>query len=1612
MTKTRGKKSKYTPTHSSIHSNPSNGHLHQVGDLPDSHLSSHVYFKDGSKTVPMKQSLSKSSLPLPSPHSQNAHPNDHSSCHNPEVSISSFFSDDDEEEFQYVSGIVGKSVEFEYNQPKPSLPTQNNQTPSSSSPQKQIPVADSIQPQQQLNDSKSTGSFNEDERRRTYPTLPSSSTHPSILNNSSAPPNQHPPPPSHLSEKISFQEFLQSKEVAKIHDTAKKFAQLRLQQLQNEHSTLTDEQRAQVHYFLENQHLLPVHSSNPTSSDPQQMASEQYAANVNAISSLATMAAAAALHNFEKKNGAVEFLSDSDAVAIANSIKLPLPPDELSNIANYPSLSNLSNMTVKEVNEWASRDIHDFTNGQPTTMNPPNGSTSQHHQNPHFKVPSAPSSLNTTVTSTTATPLPPHSLPASSSATADTLELTPEQKQFRQQVIQYDRQIQQMQQMEQHHHKQQLYPPASSSLHPQSHSQSGSPHRSSVHLSKQQQMINNGQSPSFSYDKFKSDKIWDTSNAGEKERIRQFWQGLSYEERRELVKIPKSTVMQKMKEQKRTNCNCLMCGKKRLAIEELESLYEAYSKSELEKLDKDNSLSKLQSDDSGNDKNDNNLNENKNTNDSELTGPEIALDENSSDKDLFNFGNTLTIQGGVLTVADDLLRNNGKKFIDMMDLLQQRRQRREEAEVQAMADYDADQIDDDEEDEFTEDDGKYEDDYEDYEGEESEEEYDEASETEEARWDASKRLLHKFAISIFEQRLMTAYREKVAQERQEKLLEELEEEKRLSQEREAKKIRDKEKKKERKRQQKLAKEEERMKKQAEIEREMEEAKERQRQKAEEARRKKLEQKKKKEAERQRQEEERLRKLEEERKKEQKRKEEEELKKRKEEEKQRKEEERLRKEKEIRMLQEQKEREKAEQLEREEQAKKQQLLLEAEETKRAEAELKKQADAERLENEKILKSQELEKQNEAERLAKEKEIEAIKVKHQHQQRILASLRQHVKELGTLKPVTVATSSPPLATANMSPSTHGFNASNSFPNDVSSAAFNPSLVSPMNLQFNQRHFTQPISDPSFYHTNGMNMMPQKPSDMPQFSSSTNAQSPSLLPSSSSSFNTRPPTGNSWNGSPMVPSNQNISFYQPASSISPVSNTDLLSNSTLNVQQQNILNRSSRSTSPPESNNSTNFTNKRTSAPNSNLKRMSMSSIDSITSYSPMNGFNGVNNGQLPHNNSTIGASSQVIPSKSFSGNDTLFSSNSFATADSLAPTHFRPFTAQPQSQQNQQQHYNNRPGSIFNLSGVNGTSYNSENGSAVSDGWNVSSVNQPISLTPRRGSLWTTGSGSTWGSSGSAELLSSSVPNSENTNQFPFAPSLTSISNTNNTSHSNGSLTGGSAGSSVFTGRSLLDKRLSTPAVSRDVIRASAIKAYHEYSSNFLFDGKVSCQLLYVNTLNKINASSTNANNAVSNSNVARFNQQEFFDACESPDDQGIVYFELIRNRMGLVTHLRYNISAVNNSLSSLPSSSPSSFSPNTIVDGSTILNHQSQQNAMTERGSMGGLGPIGSNVGVAHATNSLTSPSPIGNLLSPSQPLSQGHLHPQQPVGSHFSQSYVMPQGAVSDFSDRSFSSTS
>jgi hypothetical protein len=239
----------------------------------------------------------------------------------------------------------------------------------------------------------------------------------------------------------------------------------------------------------------------------------------------------------------------------------------------------------------------------------------------------------------------------------------------------------------------------------------------------------------------RDEKIWNTSSAEERERIKQFWLGLGEDERKSLVKVEKDAVLKKMKEQQKHTCSCTVCGRKRTAIEEeLEGLYDAYYE-ELESfanqphnhpngppmlgtprrlgqmtgLHPPRSLPSNYSNHHHHPSRarivehiDNDENEEDEDVDDDEYSEEDDLDEDDEGEpedipednalDLFNFGQSLTVQGmrslrscyafqrylsittlgGILTVADDLLKNDGKKFIEMMEQLAERRMAREE----------------------------------------------------------------------------------------------------------------------------------------------------------------------------------------------------------------------------------------------------------------------------------------------------------------------------------------------------------------------------------------------------------------------------------------------------------------------------------------------------------------------------------------------------------------------------------------------------------------------------------------------------------------------------------------------------------------------------------------------------------------------------------------------------------------------------------------------------------------------------------------------------------------------------------------------------------------------
>jgi len=262
------------------------------------------------------------------------------------------------------------------------------------------------------------------------------------------------------------------------------------------------------------------------------------------------------------------------------------------------------------------------------------------------------------------------------------------------------------------------------------------------------------------------------------EKLKNFWLQLSDKERRELVKIEKAEILKEMKEQQRYICSCSVCGRRRTVLEEeLETLYDAYYE-ELEDAKagrvgiegpRDRTAGKQVS------------------KEAPKPPPPPANDDDSDDDDT-TFANSLTVKAGKLTVSDELLEDSGRKFFSLIEKLAEKRMKKFDYfdsescfDGEDVVDSDLYETSDEEDsgseeeipDMFSDDDSDY---------------------LEEQRMEEGRRMFQLFAAKMFENRLLDAYREKVALEAQEQLIREEEE---AEKEKEAKAKLKKEKEKER-----------------------------------------------------------------------------------------------------------------------------------------------------------------------------------------------------------------------------------------------------------------------------------------------------------------------------------------------------------------------------------------------------------------------------------------------------------------------------------------------------------------------------------------------------------------------------------------------------------------------------------------------------------------------------------------------------------------------------------------------------------------------------------------------------------------------------------------------
>ncbi|KAJ1338795.1 hypothetical protein BSLG_006432 [Batrachochytrium salamandrivorans] len=256
----------------------------------------------------------------------------------------------------------------------------------------------------------------------------------------------------------------------------------------------------------------------------------------------------------------------------------------------------------------------------------------------------------------------------------------------------------------------------------------------------------------------KPDDIWYVGDAAERLRLRDFWLQLSEEDRSALVKLEKEAVLKKVRDQQKQTCSCHVCGRRRMVLgEELEVLYDAYY-NELQQFANDHS--------SGNTSkpHPHRVSYHRHIDDVMADIDDEDCDDESDSSGILEFGTSLTVKGGILTVADDFLKNDGQKFLNLMEQLSQRRL----------------QSTNDDEDDFAPTGSPADRGYDDYEDDEDDEYDDEDQDhlTEQQRMEEGRRMFQIFAAKMFEQRVLAAYHEKLSQERQERLIEELEAEER------------------------------------------------------------------------------------------------------------------------------------------------------------------------------------------------------------------------------------------------------------------------------------------------------------------------------------------------------------------------------------------------------------------------------------------------------------------------------------------------------------------------------------------------------------------------------------------------------------------------------------------------------------------------------------------------------------------------------------------------------------------------------------------------------------------------------------------------------------------
>ncbi|KAH3684985.1 hypothetical protein WICPIJ_004017 [Wickerhamomyces pijperi] len=174
------------------------------------------------------------------------------------------------------------------------------------------------------------------------------------------------------------------------------------------------------------------------------------------------------------------------------------------------------------------------------------------------------------------------------------------------------------------------------------------------------------------------------------EELKKYWLTMPLAKKREMLQLERESVFTIMKEQQQVTCNCSVCGKKRDIIEqELKRLYDKYSNS-IESQDSithslfDTQSTPTSSPCASNNNTANhqhshngpNHNQQQQQNSNQAYLAEQAKSQKAtpnSQRKPSNSDSTTKEKTGLMSVAEDLLQNDGKKFLEMMEKLAESR---------------------------------------------------------------------------------------------------------------------------------------------------------------------------------------------------------------------------------------------------------------------------------------------------------------------------------------------------------------------------------------------------------------------------------------------------------------------------------------------------------------------------------------------------------------------------------------------------------------------------------------------------------------------------------------------------------------------------------------------------------------------------------------------------------------------------------------------------------------------------------------------------------------------------------------------------------------------------